>query len=73
MIASLLIEIGTNVDNNRPLGAIPWINIAENNKEIKVNCKSVPFFKLSDTMPSIQSDLPDLNLCIAYFTCSTVI
>ena len=53
--------------------ATPWINIAENNNEIKVNSKSVRFLKLSDTMPSMQSDLPGFNLCIAYFTCSTVI
>ena len=34
------------VDNNKPLGAIPWINIAENNNETKMNSKSVPFFEV---------------------------
>ena len=56
----MLLGIATNVDNNKPPGAIPWVNSAENNNKIEVNSKSVLFLKLLQTMLSIQSDLPGL-------------
>ena len=38
-----MLGIGTNVANNKPLRAISWVNIAENNNETNVKSKSVPF------------------------------
>ena len=48
------------------------MSIAENNTEIYIFNFKVPFVKLSDNMPSVQSDLPGLILLIALCTMSCV-
>ena len=65
--------MGTNEEINNPADGTLCINIAENSNEIRVYKLSVPSLKLSDRIPSIQHDFPELTLCSAFLTCATVI
>ena len=48
------------------------IYMAVKSKDMQIFNFNVPFLKLSDNIPSIQSDFPDLNLLMAQRTWSCV-
>ena len=67
LLPLLFLGMGTNEEINNPAGGTQSINIAENSNETRVYKLSVPSLKLSDRIPSIQSDFADFILCIAFF------